>query len=208
MKITEEKIKNFIEMMNRLAKRHDLKIDFDYTAHIGPSDPMFITIISSIKTPRKYAIKWNEMTSLTDAAVDIWFDYFGGAGNDFVEYARQDLELTKNIYRNMAMSHYGANPGCIPVIKNVIFNNPATIVFWADGTKTVVKCQGSDEFDPEKGLAMAISKKALGNQGNYYNVFNSLCSNVVEPLYNDDPLKPLRDAMEKFTTAFERGRHG
>ena len=46
-------------------------------------------------------------------------------------------------------------------IKNVIFNPPATIAFWADGTKTVVKAHG-EEFDPEKGLAMAISKKALG----------------------------------------------
>lgn len=54
-------------------------------------------------------------------------------------------------------------------IKNVIFNDPATIVFWADGTKTVVKAQGDDKFDPEKGLAMAISKKALGNKGNYCN---------------------------------------
>lgn len=56
-------------------------------------------------------------------------------------------------------------------IKNVIHNDPATIVFWADGSKTVVKCQPGDVYDPEKGLAMAISKKALGNQGNYCNVF-------------------------------------
>jgi hypothetical protein len=57
----------------------------------------------------------------------------------------------------------------MPKIKNVIFNDPATIVFWADGTKTVVKCQDDDIFDPEKGLAMAITKKALGNKGNYCN---------------------------------------
>lgn len=57
----------------------------------------------------------------------------------------------------------------IPQIKNVIFNDPATIVFWTDGTKTVVKAQDDDAFDPEKGLAMAISKKALGNKGNYCN---------------------------------------
>lgn len=57
----------------------------------------------------------------------------------------------------------------MPKIKNVIFNAPATIVFWADGTKTVVKAQDDDKFDPEKGLAMAISKKALGNKGNYCN---------------------------------------
>lgn len=54
-------------------------------------------------------------------------------------------------------------------IKKVIFNDPATIVFWSDGTKTVVKCQDGDMFDLEKGLAMAIAKKAMGNQGNYCN---------------------------------------
>lgn len=58
----------------------------------------------------------------------------------------------------------------VPVIKKVIFNNPATIVMWKDGTKTVVKAEGED-YDPEKGLAMAIAKKAYGNQGNYYNEF-------------------------------------
>lgn len=57
-----------------------------------------------------------------------------------------------------------------PSIKKVVFNNPATIVMWADGTKTVVKC-GKDEWDPEKGLAMAIAKKMLGNEGNYYETF-------------------------------------
>lgn len=53
-------------------------------------------------------------------------------------------------------------------IANVIFNCPATIVYWKDGTKTVVKAD-KENFDPEKGLAMAISKKALGNKGNYFN---------------------------------------
>lgn len=56
-------------------------------------------------------------------------------------------------------------------IENVIFNDPATIVFWSDDTKTVVKCQPGDKFDPEKGLAMAISKKTMGNTGSYCNVF-------------------------------------
>ena len=53
-------------------------------------------------------------------------------------------------------------------IKNVIFNKPATIVFWADGTKTVVKCENED-FDPEKGLAMAIVKKTMADNHSYYN---------------------------------------
>ena len=56
-------------------------------------------------------------------------------------------------------------------IDRVIFNNPATIVFWADGDKTVVKAQNGEPYDPEKGLAMAISKKALGNGNKWYNEF-------------------------------------
>ena len=55
-------------------------------------------------------------------------------------------------------------------IEKVIFNDPATIVFWGNGDKTVIKCK-NEKFDPEKGLAMAISKRFLGNQGNYYNEF-------------------------------------
>ncbi|MBP5597967.1 MAG: hypothetical protein J6Y02_21545 [Pseudobutyrivibrio sp.] len=55
-------------------------------------------------------------------------------------------------------------------ISDVIFNDPATIVIWEDGSKTVVKAE-NEAFDPEKGLAMAISKKMLGNKYDYYEVF-------------------------------------
>lgn len=59
---------------------------------------------------------------------------------------------------------------CSP-IKKVIHNDPATIVYWLDDSKTVVKCGENDIYDPEKGLAMAIAKKFLGNKGNYYDTF-------------------------------------
>lgn len=79
---------------------------------------------------------------------------------------------------NIRIPNRGAGKGaiiakCMPdgwnKIKKVIFNNPATIVFWQDGTKTVVKCTDGEPYDPEKGLMAAITKKAFGNQGNYYN---------------------------------------
>lgn len=53
-------------------------------------------------------------------------------------------------------------------IENVVFSGPATIVFWTDGTKTVVKCRKGDKFDPEKGIAMACAKKLLGNEDGYH----------------------------------------
>ena len=60
-----------------------------------------------------------------------------------------------------------------PTITNVIFNPPATIVFWSDKTKTVVKCDYEYEtYDPEKGIAMSIAKKMMGdNKYEYYNTF-------------------------------------
>ena len=60
-------------------------------------------------------------------------------------------------------------------IKKVIFNNPATIVLWEDGTKTVVKKQKGERWDKEKGLAMAIVKKISGNTGNYNDIFKKWC---------------------------------
>lgn len=53
-------------------------------------------------------------------------------------------------------------------IKNVIFNPPATIVFWTDGSKTVVKYNAKEEFDPEKGMAMAIAKRCANNSDDFY----------------------------------------
>ncbi len=56
-------------------------------------------------------------------------------------------------------------------IKKVIFNDPATIVFWADGTKTVAKAHGDDKFDKEVGLTVCIAKKALGDRRHFDAVF-------------------------------------
>lgn len=66
-------------------------------------------------------------------------------------------------------------------IDRVIFNDPATIVFWADGTKTVVKCQEGDVYSKETGLALCIAKKALGNKGNFNNVFHEWIPEEEEP---------------------------
>ena len=53
--------------------------------------------------------------------------------------------------------------------KKVIYHDPATIVLWEDGTKTVVKCDPKDTYDPEKGLALCFMKKALGNKSRAIN---------------------------------------
>ena len=95
----------------------------------------------------------------------------------------------------------------LPEIKDVIFNEPATIILWADGTKTVVKCQEGEGYDPEKGLAMAISKKALGNKGNYCEVFKKW---LPEEEVNDGRVssKDLCKAIEEFAKVANKHKIG
>lgn len=95
--------------------------------------------------------------------------------SDYISYrnnltTRDDFSST---LKDLHKSVYGMTSMSIDTVflKNVIYNDPATIAFWSDGTKTVVKAHPGDIFDPEKGLAMAIAKKACGNKGNYYNGF-------------------------------------
>ena len=78
-------------------------------------------------------------------------------------------EIMKILSERMPIGKLNQNKNeMLDKIKNVIFNKPATIVFWADGTKTIVKCE-HEKFDPEKGLAMAIVKKVMADNHGYYN---------------------------------------
>jgi hypothetical protein len=92
--------------------------------------------------------------------------------NKSIDYIQREIELVGRVSKLLKKEL---------CIKNVIFNDPATIVFWADGSKTVVQCQKGDKFDPEKGLAMAIAKKALGNKGNYCDKIKKWTDKYVKP---------------------------
>lgn len=85
-------------------------------------------------------------------------------------------------------------------VKKVIFNPPATIVFWTDGVKTVVKCAEGDVFDEEKGIALCFMKRAMGNEGNYNNVFKK---------WVPEPKSDLVDSIKSyFTTLGESIKSG
>lgn len=46
--------------------------------------------------------------------------------------------------------------------ERIIFNDPATIVLWADGTRTVVKACKEDKFDKGVGLKTALLQRVFG----------------------------------------------
>ena len=48
-------------------------------------------------------------------------------------------------------------------VKQVIFSGPKTIVFWLDGTKTIVSCGEGDHNDPYAGFCAAVTKRVFGS---------------------------------------------
>ena len=122
-------------------------------------------------------------------------DYFSRKDNLTTEDRATAKCFINSIYGAASMNNTSV------FLIRVIYNDPATIAFWSDGTKTVVKAQPGDIFDPEKGLAMAIAKKAYGNKGNYYNGFKKWLPK--EPVGNEEIIyKP-----EKHEDTVEEDEH-
>ena len=71
-------------------------------------------------------------------------------------YSKRDVEVTSKMFGGFTCRRELK-------VKKVIFNKPATIVFWSDNTKTVVVCKDNDEYDAEKGFYIACTKKLFGN---------------------------------------------
>ena len=49
--------------------------------------------------------------------------------------------------------------------EKVVYADPATVVYWGDGTKTVVVCQEGDTYDEREGFLLCCAKKLMGNTG-------------------------------------------
>lgn len=80
-----------------------------------------------------------------------------------------DYGVFCNIQNRVAPARYNnincrsiRSMGYIPFITRIEVENPDTVVFFNDGTKSVVHCENKDKFDPERGIYLAILKKAVG----------------------------------------------
>lgn len=112
---------------------------------------------------------------------------------------KPDLEAEKarkEFLKNLALPHVSEitkhKVNTLPEIKKVIFNPPATIVFWLDGTKTVVKCKEGEEFSEWAGIALCLAKKLYGP--NFHKIFRAHCS---------DPEKTANNGMHEVSRKAE-----
>ena len=98
-------------------------------------------------------------------------------------------------------------PSNLLEIDKVIFSGPCTIILWKDGIKTISRVQKGDEFDPEKGIAMAIARRVFNNK-TYHYIFNDLLeeadrnatwsSCAAENLSSESLEEALQHVVQKF----------
>lgn len=103
-----------------------------------------------------------------------YFNFYKVSQTPEEKYMQHDVDRFLEVWNKnpyLETMHAAAEKDCMPDIKRVIFNPPATIILWNNGKKTIVKSQYGEHYDPEKGMAMAIAKFYLGNKGNYYDIF-------------------------------------
>lgn len=110
---------------------------------------------------------------------------------EILNYITNDIYTTKEAIKTMRNS-----------IKKIIFNDPATIIIWGNGDKTIVKCGEGETYDPEKGMAMAIAKHFLGDKGNYYETFKKWLpkehETVKESKSNTERFISIRDFCNRY----------
>lgn len=102
-------------------------------------------------------------------------------GDDFFDYSIDEDHIVrlgeqtkyfinqKKLIRTALNSVYGAHNAYMSekakdLINRVIFHDPATIICWKDGTKTVVKCKEGEKFDKATGFVMALLKHESGKE--------------------------------------------
>ena len=80
------------------------------------------------------------------------------------EYLRELFDrIGKNEMKALSIGHHDScNRSVCATPVRVIYNNPATIVFWSDGLKTVAKCDDEDTYNKTVGLLMALCKRYVG----------------------------------------------
>lgn len=141
--------------------------DVDKVAHDSASN---MTCVELKPVKKHYVERYHE---LAVAKVNEWREFappkrLGFLGSDYDAIV---VDEAKHLMKKQREKRNRMN--LMPEIERIIFHDPATIVYWSDGTKTVVKANQSgkkrsrDKFREDYGLAMAISKKFAGGRAEF-----------------------------------------
>lgn len=155
------------------AQREPFSAVVKHTTKMNKDGVTFITKIESVdhnsdnvfsirRSPVMIDLILDEWDGNVDATMKVISKEYGWLEKHLYFRVRSDIERAR-------YEKFKPRNSKFPKPKKVHFSGPCTIIIWEDKTKTIVRCQDGDTFDPEVGISMCYLKKLLGNEGNYYN---------------------------------------
>ena len=110
------------------------------------------------------------LTNQINFSVDFSLDMDGDLGKQLETDTDKLLEMFENYLGVKRKENTMMTPD------RVLFSGPATIVFWPDGTKTVVKCAEGDDviFDRKTAIMWCFMKKMFGTTSHVNKMLDEL----------------------------------
>ena len=157
---------------------------------------------------------------------DYFWDSFNPEYDEISDVLQTIIDMNKvntkkgcvDIKKNCVNTDIHIDPTYInKAIKRVILSNPATIILWNDGTKTVTKCCDDDVYDPEIGMAMCIMKHLFGDTNRWLSIIRKyvknikadekkkLCEHDYTKLNNKPVVEQAKISVEEFNQAASSG---
>ena len=167
-----------------------------YIKYIEPDGRLVVQIYASTDIDSlgtQHFLDPDQVVSIARPVFQRMLNECSKARRDVHDYMQKDGEFTAALYRQFQF-----------MPKEIIYNDAATIVYWTDGTKTVVKCNENNVYSEYSGFVAAVAKKMYGGA----NAINRLIDSkkVVHGNGLGQPFRPkttfeeiLSGAAKKFT---------
>lgn len=128
-----------------------------YIKYINPDGRLAVQIYASTDMDSfgtQHYLNPEQVVSITHYVFQKMLSKYSKARRDAHDYMQKDSEFAVRIHRQFQFAP-----------KKIIYNDAATIVYWNDGTKTVVKCNENDEYSEYFGFIATVAKKMYGGTG-------------------------------------------
>ena len=125
-----------------------------YIKYINPDGRLAVQIYASTDMDSlgtHYLLDPEQVVAISKPVFQRMLNECSKARKDVHDYMQKDIKFTAGLHRRFRFAP-----------KEIIYNDAATIVYWTDGTKTVVKCNENDEYSEYAGFVAAVAKKMYG----------------------------------------------
>lgn len=195
----------FAEKYDSLRKRSAKVLEWKIDVEPGKEDPMMVQV-QMLEDGEIWVLPSRMIYCLPESdKITIDYKKIGNIVADAMNVGYCSNKYTKSYEQAMAKGEFKAMKYAYKPLK-IIYNDPATIVFWRDGTKTVVKRMEKEKFNPYTAFCAALAKKLFGSNSAVNRIVNSGYNQLVGDILKAGKKAKTKEKAEPKFVRDEKGR--